>query len=360
MHRWMRPILTGLTGMTVLSTLTACGATPSPTSAYAGSESVNVVRRGSGGTTRFLAKNLMYRLDPNVSMFLTEMNADVVLKDPTMPFVPANKTDYSLKLHHAIVEKDAASLQALMNNYVFNDSDSPLRNLKISFSGNQIVMNGQMKQGAWVPFEMKGTMSPTADGLICLTPTSTVAAGLPVQGLMNFFHIEMQTMMKTKEEKGVLVRGNNILMDPARLYPPPKLLGKVSAVAVRNGHLHIEFDDGAAQPWPALPVANPTACMCMIGGDVLINSALNLNAKFEILDSTPNTPMVFALDRYREQLEAGYVVPTKDGAMIAYSPDVNSFDGLTRFAPSFPVPDVKTPAADPSLTASEASLGLIH
>lgn len=351
-RKWMQNILSGMAMMAVLSPLAGCGENAPGTSPYSGSSTVDVVKRGPGGTTRFLAHNVLYRLDPNISMQLTEMNADVVLKDPSMPFVPANKTDYGLAVHRAIVDKDASSLEALMNNYVFNDKDSPLRNLHITFQGEQLDMTGQMKKGVWVGFEMKGSLSPTPDGKIMMTPTLVKSLGVRVDGLLNLIGLQMQKLLKTKESKGVSIVGNNVIMDPALMYPPPTLMGKVSAVGVRNNHLHIEFDDGKAQPWPDLPVANPQACLCMWGGDVLINAALNLNAKMEILDSTPNTPMAFALDRYREQLEAGYVVPTTDGAMIAYVPDILNFDAnLGRFQPpSFPIPGINLPAPDATMS----------
>ena len=93
----------------------------------------------------------------------------------------------------------------------------------------------------------------------------------------------------------------------------------------------------------------------MWGGDVLIDAALNLDAKFEILDASPQTPMVFALDRYREQLEAGYVVPTRDGAMISYVPDITNFDAvLGRYAPpTYPIPGIPVPAPDQGVINAE-------
>jgi hypothetical protein len=352
---WVKTILTGLAGMALLAPLAGCGKGVTPNTPRAGSSTVDVVRRGPGGQTRFLAHNVLYRVDPSISLFMTDMNADVVLKDPTGPFVPANKTDYSLTIHHAIVDKDAASLEALLNNYVFTGSDSPLRGVKIAFKGDRVVMGGQMNKGIWVGFEIEGTLDPTPDGFIRMTPVAVRSLGLRVDGLLGLMGIEMQKLMKTKEEKGVIIRGNQILMDPARLFPPPTLNGKVTAVGLRAGKLHIEFDDGRAQPWPDLPVPHPRATLCMWGGDVLINAALNLNSKFEILDSTPDTPMVFALDRYREQLEAGMVIPTRDGAMIAYVPDITNFDvDMGRYAPTvYPMPGIHVPEPDAGMISAQ-------
>lgn len=349
MHRRMKKaLLTGLVALAIAPGLAGCGKDGPTGAPVATGDGVELVRRGPGGTTRFMARNVLYRLDANVSMFLTDMNADVVLKDPTLPFVPANKTDYAIQVHHAIVDKGAGDLEALMNTYVFSDRDTPIKDVKMSFKGDRLVMAGKMKKGVWVGFEMEGVLEATADGKIRMTPKAIKSMGLPVQGLMNLIGLEMSKLLKMKEEKGLVMQGNEIIMDPAKLYPPPTLLGHVVYAGVKNNMLHIEMDDGKARPWPETPVQNTRSTLLMWGGDVLINSCLSLNAKFQINDATPNTPMVFALDRYREQLEAGFVVPTRAGHMIAYVPDVLDIDGdMGRYQPpAFPVPGVKEGPSD--------------
>ena len=349
MHRRMKKtILAGLLALAIAPGLAGCGKDGPTGAPLSASDGVELVRRGPGGTTRFMAKNVLYRLDANVSMFLTDMNADVMLKDPTLPFVPANKTDYSIQVHHAVVDKGASDLEALMNTYVFSDRDSPIRNVKMSFKGDRLLMSGEMKKVVWAPFSMEGTLSPTPDGKILMTPQVVKAGPLRVDGLMNLIGLEMAKLLKMKEEKGLIMQGNTIIMDPSKLYPPPALIGHVTEVAVRNNMLHIVMDDGKARPWPEVPVQNTKSMLLMWGGDVLINSVLNLNAKMQVLDASPATPQVFALDRYREQLEAGFVVPTRQGHLIAYVPDVLDYDGdMGRWSPpSWPVPGVKEGPSD--------------
>jgi hypothetical protein len=341
-RNWMQKLVIGLTGAVVATSLVGCGSagllSPNPLGT---ADTVEVVKRGPGGVTRFMARNVIYRLDKNVSMILEDMNTDIVLKDPSMPFVPANKSEFSIQIHHAKVRKDAQSLEALMNTYVFNDSDSPLRNLKISFKDDRIVMGGQMKKGVWVGFEMEGTLSPTPDGKILMTPKVIKSMGVRVDGLMGLIGLEMAKLMKMKEEKGLALNGNTIIMDPAKLYPPPTLNGKITSVSIRNNELNLEFNDGRAQPWPDVPVKNTKSTLLMWGGDVLINKTLALDAKMQILDATPESPMVFALDFYREQIEAGYVVPTRQGHMITYVPDIWQYTpNYGRYAPTFPVPGI--------------------
>ncbi len=349
MHsRMKKALLTGLLAMAIAPGLASCGKDGPTGAPLAGSDGVELVRRGPGGTTRFMCRNVLYRLDANVSMFLTDMNADVLLKDPTLPFVPANKTDYQIQVHHAIVDKGASDLEALMNTYVFNDRDTPIKDVKMAFKGDRLIMSGKMKKGVWVAFEMEGVMEATQDGKIRMKPVVIKSMGLRVDGLMSLIGLEMAKLLKMKEEKGLIMQGNEIIMDPSKLYPPPALIGHVTEVGVKNNMLHIVMDDGKARPWPETPVTNTRSTLLMWGGDVLINSCLSLNAKFQINDATPNTPMVFALDRYREQLEAGFVVPSRAGHMIAYVPDVLDIDGdMGRYQPPvFPVPGVKEGPSD--------------
>lgn len=336
----MRPSVTrtllGTLAVALLSpALSGCGREPLNSVPPPGSAGVDIVRRGSPGVTRFMARNLLYRLDRNVAMYLTEMNADILPKDPNMPFIPANKLDFKLLIHRAVVDKGASDLEALMNTYVFNDAESPIKDLKISFRGDRLVMAGKMKKGVWVSFEMEGNVEPTQDGKIRLIPRVIKSMGLRVDGLMSLIGLEMAKLLKMREEKGLILQGNDIVMDMSRLIPPPQLVGRVVAVGIQNNALRVEMDDGKARPWPEdLPYPQARSTLLMWGGDVLINSVLNINAKMQVLDASPSTPMVFALDRYREQLEAGVVTPTRAGHLIAFVPDVLNYDGdMGRYAP---------------------------
>ncbi|MFP5503972.1 MAG: hypothetical protein ACLGIN_15905 [Candidatus Sericytochromatia bacterium] len=346
---WKQTLAMAAATLVLTTGLTGCGSASLPNQTGVGSvDRVELIRRGPGGQPRFMARNVVFRLDKDIAMLLEDMNADVVLKDPTMPFVPANKTEFSLQIHQAKVHKGAKALEALMNKYVFNTPDSPIKDVELKFKGDKIVMGGKMKKGIWVGFEMEGTLEPTPDGKIMMTPTLIKSMGMRVDGLMNLIGLEMTKLLKMQEEKGLSLQGNQIIMDPSKMYPPPALLGRVSSVHIANGQLHLEFNDGKARPWPDVPVKNQRSMILMWGGDILINKTLVLDAKMQILDATPDTPMVYAMDFYREQLEAGYTVSTRAGHMITYGPDINTWTGnLGRFAPPvLPIPGMPNLPSD--------------
>lgn len=346
---WKQKMMLAAAALLATTGLVGCGSAGLPNQTPDGIvDRVELIRRGPGATPRFMAKNVVFRLDKDITMILEDMNADVLLKDPSMPYVPANKTEYSLQIHQAKVHKGAASLEALMNKHIFNTPDSPIKDCKLAFKGDKISMSGKMKKGVWVGFEMEGTLEPTPDGKIMMTPTMVKSMGLRVDGLMNLIGLEMAKLLKMQEEKGLSIRGNQIIMDPSKMYPPPRLYGRVSSVHIANGQLHLEFNDGKAKPWPEVPVKGQRAMLLMWGGDILINKVLVLDAKMQILDATPDTPMVYALDFYRELLEAGYTVGTRDGHMITYEPDLNTWSpNLGRFAPPvYPIPGMPNMPSD--------------
>lgn len=361
MNRAPRPSLTFTAGALALALalgVAACGTTGINALPDTADETQPAMRRGSGGVTRFLARNVAYRLDKNISMQLVELNADVLLKDPAGVFVPANKNDYAIQIHSAKVVKGPKDMEWLMNTYVFNDADSPLKELKIKTNGTKLGMSGKMKKGVWVGFEMEGDLSATPEGKIRLHPTLVKSLGIRVDGLMGLIGLDMAKLLKTKAEKGVALDGNDILMDVSKLFPPPRMLGKVSRVEVRPNQVIIEMNDGKAQPFPPMPVPQAPSFLAMWGGDVLINKTLNLDAKMQILDASPATPQVFALDRYREALESGYIVATKDGHLIAYQPDALGYDGpFPRFAPpTFPIPGQISAPSDMGSADSRSDL----
>ena len=292
-------------------------------------------RLGTSGVTRFLARNIRYRVDRNITLTVHDLNADLLLKDTGQPFNPSNKLGYSVMQHYSSVDVDGESLSHLMNDYVLRDPESPLRAIDIVLSADQMRLSGQMKQGLWVPFEMEGRIESTPEGQIRMTPTVIKSMGVRVDGLMNLFGIRIATLLQNMTDSGLTLKGNQILMDVGKMFPPPRLLGRVSVARVQNQLLHIEYNDGRAQPWPKLPIPDARSCIAMWGGDVVINNCITIDAKFQIMDMTPQTPMVYAADRYLDGLEAGFNIPTKDGHNISYVPDILDFDGkMPRYVPN--------------------------
>src|SRR5690348_349114 len=83
----------------------------------------------------------------------------------------------------------------LMNNYVFADADSPLKNLKVKIQGNRLRLTGNFRKGINLPFELDGSLEPTPDGLIRFRTTSVKSAHIPVEGLMKLLGLKVAKLI---------------------------------------------------------------------------------------------------------------------------------------------------------------------
>ncbi|MBO9540696.1 hypothetical protein J7643_08920 [bacterium] len=273
-----------------------------------------------GGITQFYTRNVVYRVDEDIVVGMPDLIADLQVKRPNQPLIPANKEDFVVNIHTGNLVIEDAAMTAIFNKYVFNYEGSPLSDLKIANKDGKVTMSGTMHKGIPLPFWMEGSLSPNGAGQLILKPESVKSAGIPVKGIMDVMGLEMAKLINSKAA-GVKIDGNNIVIYPDKLLPPPAINGFVTGARVENGRVVMIFDDKVRRPYP--DVAEPQAknYLLMWGGAVLINNHLILDAKLQMIDTTPQDPMKFYMPVYREQLAAGYVVADR-GYTIAYVPDV--------------------------------------
>lgn len=330
---------------TLALAIAGCGAAPSAPALRMNKLSAAGATK-AGATTRFMASHMGYRVDKTVRLFLDELDADIVLRDKAQPFDPSAKADYAIAVRHAKVRQEAASLEALLNTYVFGDAKAPLKDLKVGLSGDRVTLSGKLDKGVWLPFEIEGDISATADGRARLTPRKISSLGVRVDGLLALVGLDLARVLKARAEKGVVIEGNDVILDPSKMLPPPKLLGPVKSIRVINGEFEYMLGQGETRALPALPVQTSN-WIALWGGAVRVNSVTAYDAKVQLVDANPADPFFYALDFYRESLEAGFVVAGRDGRLVAYVPDCNTFSSaFGRFAPTLPFTAIRQSKSD--------------
>jgi hypothetical protein len=201
-----------------------------------------------------------------VEMLNVNMHADAKLvlhiRHLTGKFVPTRKgqpptfddtLSYTLAIDSGEVAVSMASMSYALNTYAFGEPDAPLKNLQLSAEGSQIRQKGTLMKGVGIPFEMVATIGPTPDGRIRVHPTQMTVAHLPVKGLMNLFGLDMAKLVNTRQTRGVSVDESDLILDPARMLPPPQMRGRITAVRVQGDEIVQIFgketpDSAAAQP----------------------------------------------------------------------------------------------------------------
>jgi hypothetical protein len=229
---------------------------------------------------------------------------------------------YRVDISYALVSMTPDSLANLMNRYVFVRAEAPLKNLAVRIEDNELVQTGSLKKGISVPFTMHATIGLTEDGRLRLHPTSLKAAGFIGKRVLDFFGLELERLVKTKRGAGMTIEGDDLLLDPEQMLPPPRIHGRLAKVWLRDGALFLEFGDPRSRGITP-PIAEAVNYMYYRGGTLRFGKLTMQDADLLLVDEDPRDPFDFSPAEYNRQLVAGYSNNTESKGLIVHMPDAD-------------------------------------
>jgi hypothetical protein len=251
---------------------------------------------------------------------------------------------YVMEIDAARVAMTSESLTNLMNNHVFAGKDAPIKDVKIAVEGNELVQSGTLKKAIPLPFTIRATVSATADGRIRMHPTAIKAAGFLSKRVLDFFRLDLEKLVSMKDVAAVAVDGDDLLLDPQRLLPPPQIRGRLTRAWIEDGMVVEQF--GGATPRTAIAPPIPAGNYMYYRGGTLVFGKLTMkDADLLLVDKDPKDAFDFSPAEYNKQLVAGYSKNTRALGLIVYMPDLADLPASrsTRTAAT-----VETPAASRS------------
>jgi hypothetical protein len=262
--------------------------------------------------------NVNIHLDPSLVLHIHYLSGQFLPTRKGQPPGFDDKLSYIVAIDSAEVGVSAPSMSHVLNTYVFGAPDAPLKNLTLSIQGKQIKQTGTLNKGIGIPFEMIGTMSATANGRIRIQPTQVKAAHFPVRGAMKLLGLDMAKLIETRKTKGVSMEGNDIILDPAHMLPPPMMRGRITRVSIQGDEIIQIF--GTARKFQ--PGGLVGGNYMLYRGGVLRFGKLTMNdTDMQLIDADPTDPFDFFPDHYQDQLVAGYSKTSATGGLLVYMPD---------------------------------------
>lgn len=250
----------------------------------------------------------------------------------TTPFLD-DKTSYSVAVDSGVVAIDLASLNALMTRTLADDG-SNVDKLKISVDDKgDLKQKGVIDKGLPIPFSVKAGVEATPDGKLRVFTKSVKGFGMPMKPLMKMFHLEMDDLLKVKPGRGVTVRDNDLILDPAMLLPAPTMRGNVISARIENDAVVQTFGDGIARHLN--PAASGKNFIYWRGGSLAFGKLTMTATDLELVDADPKDPFDFSAEHWNDQLVAGYSKTTASGGLKAHIPDYNDLS-VRKAAPSKP------------------------
>src|SRR4029079_12008975 len=233
--------------------------------------------------TQVQMQNVDFYVDKDIPLRIHRLSGTIRSRDGG-PVMFDDKQSFIIKVASAEVGLTGPDLSVLLNKYVFNYKGSPLTNLRISVSGNEIVQKGTPHKVAALPFEIRATLSITPDGRIRMHPTRTEIIGLHVDKLMQGLGLPLEKVIDLSKAKGATVKGNDIYLDPTAILPPPQIEGRVAAVRIQSNQIVMTFGSGQFVQPLAIPDSTVSNYMYYKGGTLRFGKLMQLDADMLITD----------------------------------------------------------------------------
>lgn len=297
-----------------------------------------VLEASPGGSTRAEFRNVDFHMTPDVVLDIHYLDGAMQSVVSGQPVVFDDKSSFVIQIDTARVGLTPPNLDALMNRYVFGYKDAPLRKLRFEVKDDQLVQSGVLHKVVNIPFRITASLSVTDEGRIRIHPTAMQIFSVDGKGLMKALGLQLQDLLDLRRARGVTVQGNDLLLDPTRLLPPPAISGRVVAARVENGEVVQIFgrdsadDPGSNQTRSQVVSARDSIApldssarnfMRFRGGTLRFGKLFMVSADMQIIDSDQHDPFDFSIDEYNRQLVAGYSRNTIAGALKVYMPDLD-------------------------------------
>jgi len=264
-------------------------------------------------------KNVNFRLTRDIVMEVRALRGRLKATKAGVPVTFDDSESFVVLIDSAEVAVSAQSLKALLNEYVLAYDGSPIRDVSVSMEGGRLVQKGTLHKGVNLPFEMEGSVSATSDGNIRVHTERLKLEHIPVKGLLHLLGEDLAKVVNQNAGRGMQVAGDDIILTPRNLTPPPHLEGRITRVAIAGGKVIEYFDSGRHVPSLAPPLA-AEAYMYYRGGVLRFGKLTMTDADLEIVGDRPGL-FDFFQKEYLKQLEAGYSKTTATNGLITHMAD---------------------------------------
>jgi hypothetical protein len=252
-------------------------------------------------------------------MFPTRNGRPVSFDDPD---------SFRIRIDSAEVAITVETLSYLLNRRVFGDAHAPLREFSIGIDHGRIHETGILHRKIDIPFRIEGALDVNAGRQVRLHAEKVEAAHVPIKGLLHFFGSDLAKLVNLKSDRGVTIDGNDILIDPSRILPPPKIEGHLNMVRVDGNRILLTF---GPMTLPELrPPLQAASYIYHHGGVLRFGKLTMTDSDLELVNNPPRTPFDFSLPDYNRQLVGGYSKDTPARGLLVFMPDFSALKSEKR------------------------------
>lgn len=252
------------------------------------------------GHVRAEIRNVVYHYTDSIAVHIVHLQGDLVpVGQPGLP-VFEDPNSFVMEIRSAEISITTAALANVLNQYAFAAPDAPIKAIRVFTQDGKLKMHGRLRSGD-VPFESEGSLAVTPEGEIRVHTEKIKAVHVPVKGLMDLLGENIAKLIDTRKVRGIRAEKDDLILNPAELFPPPHIHGKLSSIAIRGNEI-VQHYGGA--PAPFMKIAGNY--MAYRGAQLRFGKLTMSDTDLTLIDLDPQDPLDFYLDYYWGQLAAGY------------------------------------------------------
>ncbi|MEO5989036.1 MAG: hypothetical protein ABIU54_06400 [Candidatus Eisenbacteria bacterium] len=241
-----------------------------------------------------------------------------------------NLESFHLVVQQSVVRIRPDVLGGMFNESIFNYPESRVRDLDVSITKDvhgvpMVVLAGKVNVLAWLPFTMYTHLSldVKTNTLVITVDHLKLLGIIPATKLIHWTPLHLDRLIALPPNKSLWVDGNQIMVKPFGLFPPPRINGRIGSITVGASEISIGF---AGDPITA-PKSSARNYVYMRGGTSQFGRFRMVDTDILILDKEPKDPFVFSLRYYAQMLPRSIItLPDAQSAQLTM-PD---FKGPSR------------------------------
>jgi hypothetical protein len=268
-------------------------------------------------TVQVEMKNIMYHFTPQIVVHIARLKGALApTREDSIPIFDDTHS-FKLAIDSAEISITTDAMANLLNHYVFAAKGAPLKDLNLTMQSNNLKVKGKLHSKDDVSFEVETSIDTTREGQIRLHAKKIRAAHLPVKGFMDLFGIELADLINTRKVAGVRTEGDDLILNPEEILPPPHIEGRVTQVRIEGDRIIQIFGAGSPRTTGA------GNYMAYRGHQLRFGKLTMIDTDMILIDMDPRDPFDFYLDHYKDQLVAGYTKITPGFGLRVFMRDFN-------------------------------------
>lgn len=262
-------------------------------------------------------RNVVYHFTGAIAVHIVYLQGDLVPAGGAQYPIFDDVNSFYLDVRAGEITVSAAALTNVLNRYAFASRDAPIKDTRVIIQNGKLEMRGRLSKGD-IPFESQGSLSVTPDGEIRVHSEKIKAAHLPVKGLMDLLGEDLAKLIDTRKVRGIRAEKDDLILDPAELFPPPHIHGRLSSISMHDDEIVLKYGGMFS---PALKLSGNY--MAYRGAQLQFGKLLMSDTDLTLIDLNPEDPFDLFIEHYREQLAAGYTKITSSFGLRSYFRDYN-------------------------------------